>query len=314
MWKVVLARAASLIPILLGIAIVAFFAVRLVPGDPVDVMLGDSYNEELAATLREQMGLDASIPEQFALWASGVVRGDLGTSIRSGDPVTSEISRRLPATLQLAGAALVVSLLIAIPLGVASARRPNGIIDAFTRFLTVGMLSIPSFVFAMVLILAFAVWIPVLPSMGMARAGSSLGTRLSHLALPALALGLELIAVTTKMTRASFLDVSRQDFVRTARSKGLRERRVTYAHTLRNSLVPVITVVGIQVGALIGGTVIIEQVFSWPGVGSMLVRAISQRDYPLVQGTVMFLALAFVAANFLADLLYIAVNPRLRRA
>lgn len=313
MLKILVARSIGLIPVLLGIAVVTFFAVRLVPGDPVHVMLGDAYTEELAAPLRKELGLDRGIIEQFILWFGNLLQGDLGTSVRSREPVLAEILDRFPATLMLAVGALAVSLLIAIPMGVVAARKPNGALDSFTRVLTVGLMSVPSFVFALVLILIFSVHLRWFPSMGMAPEGSSLLTTLSFLVLPALCLGLEMIAVTSKMTRTSVLEVAGRDFIRTARSKGLPRSRVTRSHLLRNALIPVVTVVGIQVGSLVGGTVVVEQVFSWPGLGSLLVRSIVQRDYPMVQGAVMFLALTFVIASFIADILYTLLDPRLRR-
>jgi peptide/nickel transport system permease protein len=313
MLRLVLTRVALSVPMIVGVALVTFFAVRLVPGDPVHAYLGEDYDPKVAAELRAQLGLDRPLGAQFASWIGGLLHGDLGTSFRTHQAVTAELAGRLPATLELAVAALIVSLLIAIPVGVAAGRRPRGVLDVVARTLSVAGLSLPSFVIAVLGILVFAVWLRVLPSGGIGLPGSDLGTQLRYLALPAICLGIEISAITMRMTRSSVLEVSGLDYVRTAVAKGVSRSRITTRHILRNALVPVVTTVGIQVGALLGGALVIEKVFSWPGLGSLLVNSIQQRDYPLIQGVVMLLALLFVVASLVTDLLYIVLDPRLRR-
>ncbi len=313
MIRTVLARIAGLLPLLVGVALVTFFAVRLVPGDAVDAYLGDSYDPVVAAELRTQLGLDQPAYTQFFIWIGGVLTGDLGESLRSDLPVTEVIADRFPATALLAIAALVISLAIAIPAGVLAAQRRGKAFDQISRLLSIGSLSIPSFALAILLILLFAVWLRVLPSGGIARDGSDILTQLRYLVLPAVCLAIEISAVTFRMTRSSFLEVAALDYVRTARAKGLSQARITTVHVLRNSLMPVVTSVGIQVGGLLGGAIVIEQVFSWPGIGCMLLIAIQQRDYPLIQGVVLFHAVLFVLASLVNDLIYTVLDPRLRR-
>lgn len=307
-----LVRLVSVIPVMVGIVVITFLALRLVPGDVVYVILNEFYDPEIAAQLRTLFGLDLPIHEQFARWFGGLVQGDLGDSLRTGRPVIDDIARRFPATLELTLGALALSLLIAIPVGVLSATRRNTAWDLGARITSLIGLSIPNFFLGILLILVFAVTLKWLPAGGYTAAASDLGDHLRHLILPVITLGTSMAAVTMRMTRSAMLEVLRQDYVRTARAKGLLERDVTVTHALRNALVPVVTVVGIQVGSLLGGTVVVERIFSWPGLGTLIVDAILQRDYPLVQAGVMFLALFFVVANLVVDILYLYLNPRLR--
>ena len=312
MIRLIAVRLLSTIPILFGIAVISFFMIRLVPGDVVDAILGAEYsNPELEAAMRQQYGLDQPVIVQFMDWFGGLLRGDLGLSYRTGRPVLSEILVRFPATAQLALSALVVSVLIAIPLGVLSAVRRNGPLDAGGRFMSLLGLSIPNFWLGILLISIFAVQLGWLPSGGSIPFEWS-WDYLRFLILPAITLGTSMAAVTMRMARTSLLEVLGQDYIRTAESKGLATRTVIGIHGLRNALIPVVTVVGIQAGALLGGTVVVEQVFSWPGLGTFVVQAIGNRDYTVVQGTVLFLAAFYVGVNLLVDILYVYLDPRLR--
>jgi peptide/nickel transport system permease protein len=306
-------RVLATVPVIFGIVLMAFILMRLVPGDVVDAMLAESSQDpEVAAELRRVFGLDRPAPVQLLDYLGGLVRGDLGTSLRTGRPVLEEIGARFPATLELALAALLVSLIIAIPSGVISATQRNRLPDYLARAVSLIGLSVPNFWLGILLITLFAVQLRLLPSGGFA-AFSDPGQNLKLLLMPAVTLGASIAAVTMRMTRSSLLEVLEHEYVRTARSKGLKERAVVYGHALRNALIPVVTILGIQAGRLLGGTVVIEQVFGWPGIGSLVVRAISQRDYPLIQGSVVFLALLFVLINLIVDILYLYLDPRLRR-
>ena len=312
MLKVILKRVIAVIPVLIGIAVISFFLIRLVPGDIVNVMMGEDFGDpELEASLRRLFGLDQPIHIQFFDWFGALLRGDLGESLRTGRPVTTEIFERFPTTLELAMAALVVSLAISIPVGILSATRRNSPIDMGARVVSLLGLSLPNFWLGILLIMTFSVYLHVLPSGGYAPFELS-WDHVKFLVLPAVTLGTSLAAVTMRMTRSSLLEVLGQDYVRTARAKGLAEGVVIRRHALRNSLIPVVTVLGIQAGGLLGGTVIVEQVFSWPGLGSLMIRAIEQRDYPMVQGLTMVLAFFFVFVSLVVDLVYVYLDPRLR--
>lgn len=312
MIQVIAARLLSLLPVAAGIVIITFLALRLVPGDVVYVILNEYYDPDVAAQLRTLFGLDLPIHEQFFRWMGGLLQGDLGDSLRTGRPVYDEITSRFPATLELTVGALILSLVIAIPAGILSATRRNSGYDFGARVASLVGLSIPNFFLGILLILVFAVTLRWLPAGGYVPVDVDLGEHLRRLILPVITLGTSMAAITMRMTRSAMLEVLRQDYVRTARAKGLLEGQVTVSHALRNALIPVVTVVGIQLGSLLGGTVVVERIFSWPGLGTLIVDAILQRDYPLVQAGVMFLALFFVVANLLVDLLYLVLNPRLR--
>ncbi|MFT4029113.1 MAG: ABC transporter permease [Protaetiibacter sp.] len=313
MIRVVIVRVIAMLPVMLGVAVAAFFMIRLVPGDIVDALAAEELGNEVAEeALRAAFGLDQPIHVQFASWFGHLLTGDLGTSFRSGKPVLTEIIERFPLTLELTVAAIVVSLLIAIPLGILSATRRNGPLDVGARFVSLLGVSVPNFWLGILLIALFAVVLRWLPSSGSNDFEFS-WDHFRFLILPALTLGTSLAAVTMRMTRSALLEVLKQDYVRTARAKGLREWIVVTRHALRNSLIPVITIVGIQAGSLLGGTVVVEQVFSWGGLGSLVVQSIYQRDYPLLQGLVVFLAFFYLAVNLIVDIVYMYVDPRLRR-
>ena len=314
MINAVAGRLLAAIPVLFGIAVISFFLIRLVPGDVVDVMMGQDFGDpRVNAELRRVFGVDRPLAVQFTEWFGGLLRLDLGNSFRTGRPVTTEIFERFPVTVELAVASLLVALVISIPLGIVSATRRTSAIDVVGRVTSLLGLSLPNFWLGILLIMVFAVYLGVLPSGGFTAPSEGIGEHLKYLILPAVTLGTALAAILMRMTRSSLLEVLGQDYVRTARAKGLNERVVVSRHAVRNALIPVVTVLGIQAGRLLGGTVVVEQVFSWPGVGSLVVRAIAQRDYPLVQGLTMFLAFFFVLMSLIVDLLYVYLDPRLRR-
>ncbi|WP_405094558.1 nickel ABC transporter permease [Micromonospora sp. NBC_01412] len=312
MLRITLIRLISVIPALLGISVISVLVIRMIPGDVISSIMGQDFGDPaIEAEMRRYFGLDMPVYEQFVRWLGALLQGDLGTSMRTGQPVLEEIMQRFPSTLLLAVSALLVSILISIPLGVLSATKRNGLLDASTRVVSLIGLSVPNFWLGILLVYVFSVSLGWLPSQGAGEGEGFLGS-LKYLILPSVTLGASLAAISMRMTRSSMLEVLNQDYVRTARAKGLAERVVMVRHALRNSLIPVVTVLGIQAGALLGGTVIVEQVFAWPGLGTMVIRGISQRDYPVVQGTLLFLALFYVVVNLLVDLLYTYLDPRLR--
>lgn len=298
-----LKRMLLVFPVLIGVSIAAFMMSHLVPGDPVRVMLGENATAEQTELLREQLGLNDPIVVQYFRYISGAVRGDLGTSIRSGQPVIEEILDYLPATLTLTLTAVTLAAIVGITLGVLAAisRRP-GVDAGIMGFALIGI-SMPTFWSGILLILLFGLkldWLPIA------------GDGWRALILPTVTLAAPSAAVLARMTRSSMLEVLGQDFVRTARAKGLRDRFVVVRHVLRNALVPVITIIGLQFGALLGGAVIVESVFSRPGLGRYTVVAIQQRDFPQIQGTVLFAAAAYVFVNLTIDLFYAVIDPRIR--
>jgi peptide/nickel transport system permease protein len=313
MLHVILLRVLATVPVLFGVSVVTFFLIRAVPGDIVDALAGEEFdNPEAMEQLRRLFGLDLPLYQQFWIWFSGLLQGDLGTSFRTGRPVLQEILDRFPLTLELTVAALVVSVAIALPLGVISATRRNSGLDAGVRVASLVGLSIPNFWLGILLIALFSVHLRWLPSGGSNDFAFS-WNHFQFLILPAITLGSGLAAETMRMTRSSLLEVLAQDYVRTSRAKGLGEHLVIFRHALRNSLIPVVTVIGIQAGALLGGTVVVEQIFSWGGLGNLVVRAIAQRDYPLLQGLILFLALFYIVVSLIVDIIYLYLDPRLRR-
>jgi peptide/nickel transport system permease protein len=287
---------------------------HLIPGSFVDVAIGigPEVSDEQRAAIAARYGLDAPLPVQYLRWLGNLLRGDLGDSLRSGDPVTGEIVSRLPATLELALLATVVSLLIAIPAGIIAAVNRDGPWDVVLRVIGLVGLSVPNFLIATFLVLFISTRWPVLPTTGFVPLGENVVGNLKSLVLPAIALGALLAASAMRMMRSSLLEELGKDYLMVARAKGLSNRVVVMRHAVRNALVPVITVVGIQTGYLLGGTVIVEQIFSIPGIGRLALDAVLQRDYPVVQGTTLFIAAAFVAMNTLADVVYGLVDPRIR--
>lgn len=328
-----LERIIQLIPVLLGVSAIAFVMMALTPGDPVQIMVGDqAITPEQEAELRRNLGLDRSMIERFFIFLTNAVRFDFGTSFYHGRPVADVIAERLPATIELSLVALVVALATAIPLGVMAAIRKNSALD---RMATVGSLlgvSLPGFWFGILLIMLFAVHLQILPVSGrigydnevvsvtgfllidtlLAGDIAAFGDALRHLILPAITLGLPMTAILMRVTRTSMLEVMRQDYVTFADAKGLPRRRVLYRHALKNALIPTVSVAAIETGSLLGGNMIVETVFGWPGLGRLVVESIFLRNYPLVQAAVLLYAVTYVLLNFVADILYTVLNPRVK--
>jgi ABC-type dipeptide/oligopeptide/nickel transport system permease component len=292
------------LPALWLILTMVFLLIHIVPGDPVVQMLGQEARVEDIAQLRHSLGLDQPIGVQYARYLEGLARGDWGRSIRFSSPVRQIVLERFPATLELSLAALLVCIAIAVPAGVFSASHRGSASDRATSFLTLLGLSIPNFALGPVLILIFSVEIGWLPVSG--RGGAS------HLILPAITLGAALAAILTRMVRGSMIEELSSDYVRTARAKGIPETSVLFRHAFRNALIPVITIVGLQFGSLLAGTIVTESIFSWPGIGRLAVQSISARDYPLLQGCILVIALSYVIVNLLTDVVYAMVDPRVR--
>ncbi|MFN8591952.1 MAG: ABC transporter permease [Thermomicrobiales bacterium] len=313
MGRYLIRRFLWMIVVVIGVSIVVFSLIHITPGDPAQIMLGPTAGMDEVQALRHQLGLDQPIFKQYAIWASHVVQGDLGTSIVLRRPVLDEVVGRFRNTALLAIAAIVLSFTIGTALGILSAVRRGSAVDRFVMLMATFGLSLPSFWFGLMLIILFSVRLGWLPGTGMMSAvngGSALDIA-QHLVLPALALAVVPLAVIARYTRSAMLEVLGQDFVRTARAKGLSEGAVTWGHVFRNTLVALVTMLGLQVGFLLAGAVYIENVFSWPGIGQMLVDAILKRDFPLVQGGVLLVATVYVFVNLLTDLLYAALDPRI---
>jgi peptide/nickel transport system permease protein len=322
----------QIIPVLLGVSIVVFFMVRAIPGDPAQIMLGQQATQEQVQQIRENMGLDKPIFVQYGLFLKDALRGDLGDSIVTGRPVTTELLTRLPATLELTTFAMLIAILVGIPVGVISAVRQYSLLDKSTSVLALTGISMPIFWLAMILVVIFGVNLELLPFPG--RLDPTTGITaitgfvlvdslltlnfagfwdgLLHLIMPALALATIPMAVIMRMTRSSMLEVMNEDYVRTARAKGVVPWRVVFKHALRNAMLPTITVIGLQTGLLMGGAIITETIFSWPGIGLYTYNSISSRDYASIQGVVLYGALLFVLINLLVDILYAILDPRVR--
>jgi len=297
-------RLALTLPVVLGVATLVFALIHLIPGDPAQAMLGETASEQDVQALRERLGLDRPLVEQYGAFLAGIARGDLGTSLRTNEPVATAVLDRLPATLELAAAAMVVSIGAAIPLGIIAAVRRGTFVDHLATTLALTGISIPNFWLGPLLAIVFAVELGWLPVAGRGTA--------AHLVLPAISLGAALAAILTRMTRASLLEELREPYVLAARARGTSRARAVLRHAFRNSLIPVVTLVGLQFGGVLTGAVITETIFAWPGVGRLLIQAISFRDYPLVQGCILFIAVTYVAMNLVVDLLYGWLDPRIR--
>jgi peptide/nickel transport system permease protein len=293
---------------------IVFFIIHMLPGDPVMLLLGDAATEEVVVEkMRQKLRLDLPIPVQYYQWARGLLQLDLGQSIQTDLPVTTELFRRIPRSLELIFAALIISVLLGIPLGVIGARYPDSPKGWLSSFIAVTGFSSPVFVSGIILIIIFSLSLKLLPSSGYIPLSENPVGHLKFLTLPALTLGFGFMGVVIRVTRSSFLDVLTKDFVRTARAKGLSEHIVMYRHTLLNSLIPVIAVLGVRAGNLLGGTVIIESLFDWPGLSSLLVRSCYDRDYPVIQGALISIFIMFVLISLLVDLCQGILDPKLRR-
>ncbi|MFZ5918661.1 MAG: ABC transporter permease [Chloroflexota bacterium] len=329
----ILERILTTLPIVLGVAIIVFFFMRLTPGDPVDIMMGQggAVSTGEMEQLRHEFHLDEPLHVQLWLFLTDALRGDLGYSYIQKRPVTELIAERLPATIELAAGALFFGLLIAVPVGILSAVRQNSLLDRLSMAGAFLGISMPSFWLGIILILFFSVrlhWLPVQGRIGfgagldkvtglyvldslLTRNWPALVSSLKHLVLPSISLGASVAAIVARVLRSSMVEILRQDYITLARAKGLRDFWVVMKHALRNALIPTVTVVGLQVGTLLGGNMIVETVFGWPGLGRLVVRAIFERDFPLVQSAVMVYAITYVAANLIVDILYTYLNPKI---
>jgi peptide/nickel transport system permease protein len=297
-------RLALTIPVLLGVATLVFSLIHLIPGDPAQAMLGETASPQDVAELRERLGLDRPLVEQYGAFLRGLVTGNLGTSLRTSEPVATMIAQRMPATAELAFAAMLFAIVFSIPLGMAAAVWKGTGIDHAAMTVALLGISLPNFWLGPLLAIIFSVelgWLPV----------SGRGT-LAHLILPAISLGAGLAAILARMTRATLLEELREPYVHAARARGASKARAVIHHALRNSLIPVVTLIGLQFGAVLTGAVITETVFSWPGIGRLLVQSIGFRDYPMVQGCILLIALTYVGVNLLTDVLYGVLDPRIR--
>ena len=314
MRRYVVRRLLLLVPVLLGVSVIIFMVLHLSPGDPAEIMLGSQATQADLERLRAELGLTQPLYVQYVHWLGLVVRGDLGRSIWMKRPVLGEVLGRFKATLILTGAGLLLSTVIGLALGIASAVRPNSLLDRLSAVASLFGASMPVFWLGIVLMVIFALWLGWLPASGMFApyGGGDLRDLLVHLALPAVTLAAASVTIIARLTRSTMLETLGQDYIRTARAKGVVERAVVLRHGLKNALIPIVTVVGVQAGYLLGGAVLTETVFAWPGVGTLMVQGILARDFPLVQGCVLVVALSFVLINLVVDLLYAWLDPRIR--
>lgn len=305
-------RLLATLPVLLVVSVLVFLMLRLTPGDPAAVLAGDAASTEQIARIRANLGLDRSVPEQYAIWFGHVVTGDLGQSYYYKTPVTTLIAQRLEPTLSLATLTIVVAVLVAVPLGVLAAWRFGGWLDRGLMGFSVLGFSVPVFVLAYLLIWLVSLKLGLLPVQGYRRLADGAGPWLRHLALPAFTLSIIYIALIARVTRASVLEALGEDYVRTARAKGLRESKVLVRHALANAAVPIVTVIGIGIALLIGGVVVTESVYAIPGLGRLTVDAVLARDFPTIQGVILFFSVAYVLVNLLIDISYVFLDPRIR--
>jgi peptide/nickel transport system permease protein len=307
-------RLLLLVPVLMGVSVIVFLVLHLAPGDPAEIMLGSQATQADRMRLRADLGLDDPLYLQYGRWVGHVVQGDLGRSLWMRRPVLGEVLTRLKATLLLTATALVISSIGGVALGVLSATRPNSLLDRTSAVASLFGASMPVFWLGIVLMVLFSLVLGWLPASGMYApyGGGDLVDLAKHLVLPAITLAAASITIVARLTRAAMLDVLGQDFIRTARAKGLVERSVVVRHALKNAMVPIVTVIGVQAGYLLGGAVLTETVFAWPGIGTLMVQGILARDIPLVQGCVLVVALTFVLVNLTVDLLYAFLDPRIR--
>lgn len=304
-------RVVFLLPVALLVSFITFYLIHLVPGDPARVLLGEEATPQTVAALTKQLGLDKPLGTQYALWFLQALHGNLGQSIQLSEPVTQAIFERLPVTAELGIAALLYSIVLAIPLGILSATRQNGRLDWLVNVTSLFGTAIPAFVLGLVLILIFAVMVRPFPPGGYVPFNEDPLGNIRDLILPMITLGTGAVAVNMRQVRSSMLEVLSQDYIKTAWAKGLRARRVYYVHALRNALLPFLTIVGLQAGAILGGAVIVETIFLWPGIGQLAVQSILAKDYPVVQGIVLLAALSYLVINLLVDIGYGVLDPRI---
>ena len=303
--KVFLARRLlGLIFVLLGVITIVFLIIHLVPGDPARIMLGENALPSDVEALRESLGLNRPLIVQYFDFFAKLFQGDLGRSFNTGQPVLSAIIERFPATLILTAASMFFAVIIAVPIGIITAAKRNTVVDNLGMIFSLIGVSMPAFWLGPILILIFSVKLGILPVSG---SGS-----IKHLVLPSFSLGFALAAIISRMTRASMIEVLNQDYIRTARAIGVSEKIILLKHALRNAIIPVVTIIGLQFGALLGGVIIIEIIFSWPGIGQLLIPAIMRRDYPLVQGCILFIAVVYIFVNLIVDIIYAYIDPRIK--
>lgn len=315
MLRYLVQRVIAFIPTLLGVSILVFLAIRAVPGDQITAMLGTEagmLTEDQRTSLEEYFGLDKPIGEQYVSWLGNALKGNLGFSVRHGQPVTQLILERFPVTIELALLSVFIALIIGLPIGILSAIQHNSVIDLVGRVLSMLGLAIPNFLLGTLIIYLLSVYFGILPNSGnYVEFREDPVLNLQQLIFPAFAMGFSFAASVMRMTRSSMLEILNEDYVRTARAKGMRERTVVLGHALRNAMIPVVTLIGVEVGYLLGGAFITEQIFSLPGIGRLAVTAISQRNYALVQGVTLFIAINFVIINLAVDVLYAVIDPRI---
>lgn len=312
MWTYLVRRLLLLIPVLLGVTLITSFMLYLIPGDAVQSMFGLDLPPEALEILRKQLGLDQPPHIQYWRWLTHAIQGDFGLSIRTQAPILPELVRRFSVTVQLTVASMLIGLVFSIPLGVFSAVRQGGLVDFFVRLVAMLGISLPNFAIAILFLLFTSLYLKWAPPAGFISVFEDVGKGLQVLLLPSITLGLALAGVVMRMTRSAVLETLRLDYIRTARSKGLSQRRVLYGHALKPALIPILTVVGMQIGYLLGGAVVVEEIFGLPGLGRLVLTAIYQRDYPVVQAGVLFIAATFMVVNLIVDLLYALVDPRIR--
>jgi peptide/nickel transport system permease protein len=312
MGKLILRRLLATIPVVILVTAGVFSLIHLTPGDPVEAMMGENQDAATKEAVRRELGLDKPIYVQYATWVGQLTRGDLGRSIRNREPVVENVGKRIKPSIQLALFAMAISALVAFPVGILSATHRNSPVDGFGTMFALFGICMPNFLLALLLIFIFGVTLRWLPISGYVDPAENLVEGVRSLTLPAITLGLALAAVITRTLRSSLLETLGDDYVRTARAKGLAERLVIRRHALKNALIPVVTLLGLQFGTLIGGAVITEYVFALPGVGRLVVDAVFSRDYPLVQGVVLLIAIGFVLSNLLVDIVYGWLDPRIR--
>jgi peptide/nickel transport system permease protein len=312
MKEYIIRRLVLLVPTVLGVSVIVFLMMHFIPGDPVSLLLGDYYTEATAQAIRAQYGLDKPLHTQYVLWLSRLFIGDWGQSIIANRPIFDDLVQRIPVTLELIVLSMTFALLIAVPAGVIAALKPYSWRDYSAMVTALIGVSVPEFFMGILLILFFSLLWGILPAVGYVPLSESVWDNLKHMLLPSVTLGLARAALLTRLVRASMMEVIRLDYVTTARAKGVREWAVVLKHALKNALIPTVTVLGLQVGFLIGGAIVVETVFSVPGVGSFGIAAISLRDYPQVQAFVLLFALGFVLTNLIVDILYAFLDPRIK--
>ncbi|MEI6509997.1 MAG: ABC transporter permease [bacterium] len=332
MFTYIVRRLLSMVPVLIGVSIIVFLFIHMIPGDPAVAILGERATPESVARMRTELGLDKPIWEQYFIYIGNIFQGDWGRSIRSNTPILDEIRVKFPATAELAMAAMLIALLIGLPAGIISAARRNSVFDSAAMFVALIGVSMPVFWLGLMLAFLFSVALGWLPFSGrldatlvlqtktgfmvwdaiMAANWNALGNSLAHLILPAVALSTIPMAIIARMTRSSLLEELGQDYVRTAKAMGFNERRILMGHAMKNASLPVVTTIGLQVGALLSGAILTETIFSWPGIGRWIFSAIQARDYPIVQGSALLITLVYMAVNLLVDISYAFLDPRIR--